>query len=219
MVHGSMASEDWPEATYGELKDVPRVCRLILGVYEEDVTKPLYADRLVEEQVIKKSTYDKNDGRCPPYLIYVDHEAKDVALAIRGLHLGQKPDYELLLDNKKGQQMFDGGYVHHGLLKVAGWLLEKEFDTLKSLLLKYNDYTLTLTGHSLGSGIATIMTIILVNSKKQLAPVSRKRIRCIAIAPARSISMNLAIRYADCIKSVILQVRMTSYLELRHPFN
>ena len=106
--------------------------------------------------------------------------------------------------------MFDGGYVHHGLLKAAGWLLEREFDTIKELLVRHPEYHLTLGGHSLGSGIAALVTIILVNSHSQLDPVSVDRIRCYAIAPSRTTSMNLAVRYADCIKSVVLQVLPTA---------
>ena len=51
MLHGSMSSEDWPSARAAEFEDVPRVCRLILGVYEDDISRPEYADRLVPEQV------------------------------------------------------------------------------------------------------------------------------------------------------------------------
>lgn len=51
MLHGSMSSEDWPSARAAEFENVPRVCRLILGVYEDDISTPEYADRLVPEQV------------------------------------------------------------------------------------------------------------------------------------------------------------------------
>ena len=42
--------------------------------------------------------------------------------------------------------MFDGGYVHFGLLRAAGWLLDNETDRLRRLLRKNPTYTLTLTG-------------------------------------------------------------------------
>ena len=48
-------------------------------------------------------TYAETGGNCPPYLIYVDHEAKDVALVIRGLNLGSRDDFQLLAD--KGHQV------------------------------------------------------------------------------------------------------------------
>eukprot|EP00850_Spirogloea_muscicola_P004466 SM000019S05010 [mRNA] locus=s19:448466:452014:- [translate_table: standard] len=199
------SSKGWPEATAQEFRDVPRICRIILAVYENDVAHPKYADRLNPDNVVKRVDYKETGGRCPSYMIYIDHEACDVALAIRGLHLGQKSDYGLLLNNKKGQQMFDGGYAHHGLLDAAGYLLEQEFDTILSLLHKHPGYTLTLAGHSLGSGIAALMAVVLVNNKKRLGKFSRKNIRVYGVAPARSMSLNLCVRYADTIRSIVLQ--------------
>eukprot|EP00850_Spirogloea_muscicola_P012167 SM000078S22026 [mRNA] locus=s78:28527:32088:- [translate_table: standard] len=204
-LHGSQSSKGWPEATAQEFQDVPRVCRIILAVYENDVAHPKYADRLNPDYVVKRVDYKETGGRCPSYMMYIDHEARDVALAIRGLHLGQKSDYGLLLNNKKGQQMFDGGYAHHGLLDAAGYLLEQEFDTLLSLLHKHPGYTLTLAGHSLGSGIAALMAVVLFNNKKRLGKFSRKNIRVYGVAPARSMSLNLCVRYADTIRSIVLQ--------------
>ena len=53
--------------------------------------------------------------------------APPIVLAIRGLNLAKESDYKTLLDNQLGKQMFDDGYVHHGLLKLAVWLLNDGF--------------------------------------------------------------------------------------------
>jgi hypothetical protein len=109
------------------------------------------------------------------------------------------------LDNKLGKRKIDGGYVHNGLLKAAGWVLDAECDILKELVEKYPNYTLTFTGHSLGSGVAAMLALVVVLHHDKLGNIDRRRIRCYAVAPARCMSLNLAVRYADVINSVVLQ--------------
>jgi hypothetical protein len=78
------------------------------------------------------------------------------------------------------------------------------------LLRKNSDYTFTLVGHSLGAGVAAIFAIMMVNNTAKFADIDRSRIRCFAIAPARCTSIDLAVRYSDVIRSVVLQVRKVS---------
>lgn len=104
------------------------------------------------------------------------------------------------MDNKLGMQMFDGGYVHHGLLKAAQFILERETETLRELLRQQGpDCKLIFAGHSLGSGIAALMTVLVVNNRKAFGNIPRSHIRCYALAPARCMSLNLAVKYADVI--------------------
>ncbi|KAJ9545755.1 hypothetical protein OSB04_025462 [Centaurea solstitialis] len=202
-------SETWGVATAQEFEPVPRLCRYILAVYEDDLKCPLWEPPggygINPDWLIVKRTYDDTCPRAPPYLLYLDHNHADIVLAIRGLNLASQKDYVLLLDNKLGQRKFDGGYVHNGLLKAAGVVLDAEYDTLKNLLEQYPNYTLTFTGHSLGSGIAALLTIVVVQNRDKLGNLDRKRVRCYSIAPARCMSLNLAVRYADIINSVVLQ--------------
>ncbi|KAI3894210.1 hypothetical protein MKX03_022635 [Papaver bracteatum] len=202
-------SENWGIATVEEFEPVPRLCRLILAVYEDDIRNPLWAPAggygINPDCLILRKTYKDTCGGAPPYIIYVDHDNVDVVLAIRGLNLAKESDYAVLLDNKLGQRKFDGGYVHNGLLKAAGRVLEAECDVLKELVEKYPNYTLTFTGHSLGSGVAALLAIVVVQNRDRLGNIDRRRVRCYAIAPARCMSLNLAVRYADIINSVVLQ--------------
>nr|CDM87137.1 unnamed protein product [Triticum aestivum] len=111
-----------------------------------------------------------------------------------------------LLDNRLGKRCFDDGYVHNGLLHAAGWVLDRECDLLRDLLDRYHAYTLTFTGHSLGAGVAAMLTMVVVLNLDKLGKAERGRTRCYAMAPARCMSLNLAVRYADVINSVMLQV-------------
>lgn len=127
-------------------------------------------------------------------------------LAIRGLNLVNQNDYKVLLDNRLGMQKFDGGFVHHGLLKSATWLLNQESETLRKLWVENgSDYKMVFVGHSLGSGVAALLTVIVVNHRNFLGGVPRSKVRCYSIAPARCMSLNLAVKYADVIYSVVLQ--------------
>ncbi|KAH9325131.1 hypothetical protein KI387_005309 [Taxus chinensis] len=206
---GARDSERWSVATAEEFEPVPRLSRLIMAVYEEDLSNPKWAPpggyRMNPDCLLRRATYSHTGGRAPPYIIYLDHEHRDIVLAIRGLNMAMESDYALLWDNKLGQQVFDGGFVHNGLLKSAAWLLIAEGDTLSGLVEVYPDYTLTFTGHSLGSGIAAMLALIVAKNPEQLGDIPRNKIRCYAIAPARCMSLNLAVRYADIVYSVVLQ--------------
>lgn len=110
---GSDDSITWPLATADEFESVPRICRVILAVYEADLDQPQYVPpgSVDPRSVVKRVNYDETGGRAPPYLIYVDRQNKNIVLALRGLNLVKDSDYKTLLDNGLGMQMFDGGYV------------------------------------------------------------------------------------------------------------
>ncbi|KAG8373485.1 hypothetical protein BUALT_Bualt11G0029100 [Buddleja alternifolia] len=207
---GSDDSATWPTATADEFDSIPRVCRMILAVYEPDLRCPKYSPaggfRLNPDWVIKRVTYEQTLGHAPPYLIYVDHDHREIVLSIRGLNLAKESDYKLLLNNRLGMQMFDGGYVHHGLLKSAIWLLNAESETLRGLWEENGrEYKMIFAGHSLGSGVAALLSVIVANHGDKLGGVPRSLLRCYAVAPARCMSLNLAVKYADVIHSVVLQ--------------
>lgn len=205
---GSDDSATWPAATPEEFEPVPRICRLILANYELDVRHPHLspAGAWNPDWIIKRADYEDTLGHAPPYLIYADHHHREIVLAMRGLNLAKESDYEVLLNNRLGQQMFDGGYVHHGLLKSAMWVLNRESEALKRAWIENGScYKMIFAGHSLGSGVAALMTVLVVNHRDQVGGIPRNMIRCYAIAPARCMSLNMAVKYADVIHSVILQ--------------
>lgn len=207
---GSDDSATWPTATADEFESIPRVCRAILAVYEPDLSCPKYSPAagypLNPEWVVKRADYEQTLGRAPPYLIIVDHDSREIVLAIRGLNLVKESDYKMLLDNGLGMQMFDGGYVHKGLLKSAVWMLQTEAETLRRLWEENGrSYKMVFAGHSLGSGVAALLSVIVANHGDKLGGLPRSLLRCYAVAPARCMSLNLAVKYADIIHSVVLQ--------------
>lgn len=105
---GSYDSATWPPASADEFEPVPRICRIILAVYEEDLRNPQFAPKggykLNPDCVLKRVTYEQTRGNAPPYLIYVDHDHREIVLAIRGLNMAKESDYKLLLDNQLGTE-------------------------------------------------------------------------------------------------------------------
>ncbi|KAF7107909.1 hypothetical protein CFC21_108485 [Triticum aestivum] len=208
---GAYDSETWPPASPDDFEPVPRICQIIMAVSDDlDNPKLMPATRGYTQidgaGVHKRTTYDEVGTACPPYIVYVDRRRNEVVLAVRGLNLVRNADYKVLMDNKLGMQMFDGGYVHHGLLKAAQFILERETETLRELLRQQGpDCKLIFAGHSLGSGIAALMTVLVVNNRKAFGNIPRSHIRCYALAPARCMSLNLAVKYADVIYSIVLQ--------------
>ena len=214
---GSDDSEAWPIATMEEFEPIHRICRVILAVYEPDPDHPQYPPsnhyRVNYDNILKRVTYEETQGHSPPYIIYSDHENREIVLAIRGLNLYKESHYKILWDNNLGKQMFDGGYVHHGLLKSATWILSRESETLKMLWMESGkNYNMVFAGHSLGAGIAALLTVIAVNHGDQIGGIPRSNIRCFAVAPARCMSLNLAVKYANVIHSIVLQVSFKTKL-------
>ncbi|XP_027907683.1 uncharacterized protein LOC114166995 [Vigna unguiculata] len=201
-------SENWGLATAQEFEPVPRICRLILAVYEDDVRNPQWAPEggygINPDWVILRKDYGDNQGRVTPYMIYLDHDHAEIILAVSGLNLAKESDYVVLLDNKLGQAEFHGGYVHNGLLKAAGWVFDAEYEVLRKLVAENPTYMLIFTGHSLGAGVVALLTMLAVHNRDKLG-IPRNKIRCFAIASPRCMSLNLAVRYADVINSVVLQ--------------
>lgn len=215
---GADDSKSWPLAGAEEFRPVPRMCRLILATYEDDLRKPKWVPAggygLNPDWLIKRTSYEQTGDRCPPYLIYLDHDHREIVVAIRGLNLTNENDYYILLNNRLGMQMFDGGYVHHGLLKAAVWLLNEETETLSKLWAENGScYRLVFAGHSLGSGVAALITILVVNHRDRIGGIPRRLIAAYAVAPARCVSLNLAVKYADVINSIVLQVQIHVLLQ------
>ncbi|KVH92107.1 Lipase, class 3 [Cynara cardunculus var. scolymus] len=213
---GADDSATWPLATADEFELVPHLCRLTLAVYEENLRHPQFPPlggyRLNPDFVVKRVTYEQTLGHAPPYLIYLDHTRLEIVMAIRGLNLKKESDYKMLLDNQLGKHMFDGGFVHHGLLKSAVWLLNEESENLRRLWVENGScYKMVFVGHSLGGGVAALLTVLVVNHLEMVGGISREMVKCYAIAPTRCLSLNLAVKYADVIYSIILQISFSQF--------
>lgn len=101
----------------------------------------------------------------------------------------------------------DGGYVHLNLLKIAIFVINRMLEILRRLFRDGDrDYNMLFVEHSLDSGVAVLMIIIVIKHMNQFRGIGRSHIRCYAIASARRILMNMAVKYTVVINYVILHV-------------
>lgn len=92
-------------------------------------------------------------------------------------------------------QMFDGGFLHHGLLLAATWLLDRENEALRSLWLENGScYRLVFAGLALGSGVPTLVAILPLSRGDSFRGIPKSLVRAHAVAPARCVSLKLAIK-------------------------
>ena len=129
-----------------------------------------------------------------PYIILLDHEWKSVVVTIRGTitlesvltDMNVAPEALTRLGEECG---FDGDglYCHTGMLASTEWLYRdmKRHGKLNKILAEYEGYKLRIVGHSLGAGIAAILSVLLRPKYPDL--------RCLAFSPPGCVmSENLA---------------------------
>ncbi|XP_024356849.1 uncharacterized protein [Physcomitrium patens] len=206
---GSLDSRGFPRAPAVEVRDIFRHCVRILGAYGNDIDGLIKPIREHEPQFDSRFVVDlqspKAPRACPPYFIYVDHRYKEVSMYIRGLNLLHRRDYVVLLKNRKGEKPYEEGFVHHGMTEAAEWATEHVAPVLKEQLRSNKGYRLTIVGHSLGAGVAALFTMMLVKSPELVGLADPREIRAILFAPPRVMSVDLALKYAPYVNSVIYQ--------------
>ncbi|CAM6088877.1 unnamed protein product [Calypogeia fissa] len=205
---GSFDSLGCPLASPSDVFEIFHHSRLVLGAYGTDMDE---LEKLIKELDSKFSKHSvvKSDpvghDMCPPHFINRDDERREVALYMRGLNLLHKADYVALMSNRKHEQAFHDGYLHEGMGKAAEWCLANVVPDLKEQLVSHEGYRLTLVGHSLGAGVCSILTALILEDREAVGGIDSQLIRAYAIAPPRVLSLNLAKRYALNIFSVIYQ--------------
>ncbi|CAM6007345.1 unnamed protein product [Sphagnum balticum] len=181
----------------------------ILGAYAknlEELTKLIREHHpTFDPHGVVEFQQPQEHGACPPYFIYLSHERKELAMYIRGLQLLHRRDYVTLMNNRKDEQPFDGGYVHHGMYQPAEWSAKHITPKLKELLLANKGYRFTNVGHSLGAGVAPLFTILLVKNPELIGGISPELIHSYGFAPPRVMSLDLSIKYAPYITSCVYQ--------------
>ncbi|CAM9792062.1 unnamed protein product, partial [Phaeothamnion confervicola] len=111
------------------------------------------------------------------YFISVEPITRSVVLAIRGTMLLSDVIADLVAETRP----FLGGKSHAGVMRAAEQLYDKLRDRLAAEMAKRLGFRLVLTGHSLGAGVAVLMTGLLARDRAALG--LRCEVKCFAYAP------------------------------------
>jgi hypothetical protein len=145
---------------FNDEKILAQYAKVIYSKTETKQTRGLI--KLFEEQ----HPLDKESGEgtkllTPVYAIFKNDDTKSIILAIRGtattkdvLIDGLATTKSIILDDNEY-------YAHAGFLQASSHIADKTASQLTKLLTDNPGYKLTVTGHSLGGGTATITGIML----------------------------------------------------------
>ena len=142
-----------------------------------------------------------------PFFVCLDHDYKSVVISIRGtLSLHDIVTDLTASTNPIELPEFPNFLVHKGMLKTATWILEKleEVDILEEAFSKVPNYKLKIVGHSLGSGCATLLALLLRNRYPDLY--------CYCYSPTGSLLNEAA---ADLTKDFVTSVTLGQDLVAR----
>ncbi|CAL5093141.1 unnamed protein product [Urochloa decumbens] len=89
------------------------------------------------------------------------------------------------------------GYAHCGMVAGARWIAKRAIPCLSKAVEQFPDYEVKIIGHSMGAGIATILTYILREDDKLSSST------CIAFGPAACMTWDLAESGKDFVTSIV----------------
>jgi hypothetical protein len=139
-----------------ELKRLHHFARLAHGAYsanDEELFKhtPVYAKTLL------KARWSSSQEE-PAYYIAIDEAFRSIVLAIRGTDTFS----DVFTDLSLHPTPFLGGTAHAGMTRAALRLYDEVREMLRTARTNYPEYDLVFTGHSLGGGVASILTMKLL---------------------------------------------------------
>ncbi|CAO3596502.1 unnamed protein product [Absidia cylindrospora] len=148
----------------------------------------------------------------PSYFISVDRGHEAVVLGIRGTW----SLYDVITDLVCDYKPWKGGLVHCGVLASAQWLFTRIVPQIfhhihehsKQQTAPYHINSFIITGHSLGAGTASILTMMIVDHLDELRQLSNNpnfKVHCYGYAPVASVSLDLSEQYKDHIDSFVCQ--------------
>lgn len=166
---------DFALATYGYL--LLRLTGIIHPAYEplvegsrgQDVAR--YVLQLDEQDFIV-SHLDGEEINLPRHFVAFDHSRQSIVVAIRGTNSISDIITDLICANEP----FENGYAHGGMKSAAEIICKSLIPSLRDLLAQYPRYSIVVTGHSMGAGVAILLTkLLLVNGLTD--------VKCYAFAP------------------------------------
>ena len=145
----------------------------------------------------------------PAYILVRDAHAKQLFFVVRGTH-SVRDTVTSLTAHSKPHHLVDAtgavvlGRAHAGFLSTARWLAKTIKDDLSNALLQNPGFELTIVGHSLGAGVAVVLTQAL----RELEGGDKARnafadAKCLAFACPSALSKELSESCAPFVTTVV----------------
>jgi len=190
------------------------------------ITDVIYMSKLETKSDIFNSDYQ------PRFIFSVDHVRKTVILAFRGTLSARDVIVDLAGESVELSIGSESTLysLHGGILKVVSRISHPEHSSgihqrTLSLLNEFPDYSLTLTGHSLGAGVASILGILWADpdtcTMREAIGFPSRSVHVYAFACPSIMDERLAYRCWDMITTAIIgwdwlaRVSHASVLEIR----
>ncbi|KAI8824365.1 uncharacterized protein EV422DRAFT_318078 [Fimicolochytrium jonesii] len=138
----------------------------------------------------------------PQVFICRDPKLNAIVIAIRGtfnLH-------EMIVDITAEYTPFSHGYAHKGMLRCAEYLELHYLDRIKAWVSQYKCSAIYVTGHSLGGGVASLLTMILTSHIPELRQLSDNRkfkLKCYNYGSPPSVNAELCEEFEPYIETYI----------------
>lgn len=189
------------------LADILKYAPLALhAIYELDVLDIQRISKLQSFSLIYAHIQNQ-DVRHPSFALLGNKEKKSALLLIRG----SKSVQDLLTDiqahpeeigmatGSSPREEASGGFVdafaHNGMLKAAMWIKDRIVGSLR--ILHAEGYQITLAGHSLGAGCASLLSVMLQKEFEDL--------QCFAYAVPACVNLHVAESCVDFVHSIVLR--------------
>lgn len=142
---------------------------MVEGSRGEDVAR--YMLRLSDDDMVV-SHLDGEGINLPRHFMVLNHTRGTIVVSIRGTNSIS----DIITDLICGNEPFAGGYAHGGMKLAAQTLCSSLIPELRKLLDHHPRYSVVLTGHSLGAGVAILLTkLLLIHGFSD--------VKCFAFAP------------------------------------
>ncbi|KAH8550853.1 hypothetical protein BGW37DRAFT_529373 [Umbelopsis sp. PMI_123] len=145
----------------------------------------------------------------PSYFIARDRATNSIVLSIRGTMSA----FDTMTDLACEYEQWRGGLVHSGWKASAQWFLRELGPSLIAYANVHSTSALYIVGHSLGSGTAALLTIMLLDYIDEFRKHNPEfEIKCFGYAPTCAMSLNLSEKYKAHIQSFVFADDIVSKL-------
>jgi len=164
--------------------------------------------KIAEEDMLAYE-WRKTEVFRPSYFIARDRATNSIVLSIRGT----MSTFDTMTDLACEYEQWKGGLVHSGWKASAQWFLRELGPTLIAYANIHSTTALYIVGHSLGSGIAALLTIMLLDYIDEFRKNEQSfEIKGFGYAPTCAMSLNLSEKYKDNIQSFVFADDIVSKL-------